>query len=235
MLGYLLDNDNINYRILFSTIFFLVLGIFYYLYRLKRINEHLEEVNNEAESSANNDPQTSNVSNNEIKHFNIYIFINGRKHNFNIRSDQIIKEFIEENVKPLTNNQDVFLIFSGQILKETETFKLYEHRLSDGVVFLSKIKTGENNSNLNNSNYYNDSNANNNDRLLSDPQSVSVYTIFTHVLIIALLSFIIFSYKTCKEIFTRQTIMMIQLLAVFWAFSLSNTIMKLAFYKKIAY
>ena len=103
------------------------------------------------------------------------------------------------------------------------------------MVIICNIRENINRNNLNNNHYNDNIEEINQAQLRNDPRSVSIYSIFTHICILIVLGFIIFSYKTFKEIFTKQTLIMIQFLSILWALSFSNTISKLMFYRQICY
>ena len=238
--------ENINIQLLITTILFMAIGFIYFFYRLKRLtqplniddnlNENANDNNNinnqnNAHSNNNNNNNINRNNNNNERTFHIIIQIERDRHNFDIKINDNIGQFIREKIYPLTNNREVYLFYQGQLLNQTQNFSFYEHRLCDNMVIICKIRENVNRNNLN-SNHYNDSI---NEQLRNDPRSVSIYSIYTHIFIIIILSFIIFSYKSFREIFTKETLIMIQFLCIIWALSFSNTISKLIYYKQISY
>lgn len=240
--------ENINIQLLLTTIIFMAIGFIYFFYRLKRLTQplNIEDNLNENTNANNNIHNQNNVDNNNNNNINrsnnnnertyhIIIQIERDRHNFDIKINDNIGQFIREKIYPLTNNREVYLFYQGQLLNQTQNFSFYEHRLSDNMVIICKIRENHSRRNLNN-NHYNDSmDERTQEQLRNDPRSVSIYSIYTHIFIIIILSFIIFSYKSFREIFTKQTIIMIQFLCIIWALSFSNTISKLIYYKQIAY
>ena len=232
------ESENINYEILITTLFFIIIGILYFIHRLRRFGNTLTETeNNDANySNINNNNNHENIHNqNNIKTINIIIQLERNRYNFTIKLTDNIGQFVREKIYPLTNNKDVYLFFQGQLLNQTQNFSFYEHRLSENMVIIGKIRENNNARNLN-TNHYNDNiNERLQEQMRNDPQSVSIYTLITHCVIIITLGFIIFSYKTFKEIFTTQTVRTIQLLTIFWAFYFSNAVTKLIYYRKISF
>ena len=234
-------SENINFEILITTIIFILISLIYFYYRLKRLTQPINIEDNIDYQNNNNNVQHQNVNNNinpnndNEKTFNIIIQIGGSRHNFTIKINDVIGQFVREKIYPLTNNREVYLFYQGQLLNQNQRFSTYEHRLSDGMVILCNVRQNVNNNNLNNNHYNDNMEERFQEQLRNDPRTVSIYSIATHIFIIFILGFIIFSYKTFKEIFTKQTIRMIQFLCIIWAISFSNTITKLIFYKQISY
>ena len=244
------SSENINVQLLVTTLIFMVLGFIYFIRRLRRLvqplyndgsnnNENINFNNNQNinnNQSINNNANNNNINNdNNVRTFHIVIQIERDRHNFDIKLDDNIGQFVREKLYPLTNNREVYLFYQGQLLNQNQPFSFYEHRLSDNVVIICKIRENANRNNLNNNHYNDNMDERIQEQLRNDPRVVSIYTIFTHIFIIFILGFIIFSYKNFKEIFTKQTLLMTQFLCIIWAISFSNTVTKLFFYKKISY
>jgi hypothetical protein len=237
-------SESINIQLLLTTLLFMIMGFIYFIFRIRRLSQplNIEEnnVNNYNQNINNNHSnyQSNNINNNinnNVRTFHIVIQIERDRHNFDIRITDNIGQFIREKIYPLTNNRQVYLFYQGQLLNQNQQFSFYEHRLSDNMVIICKIRENANRNNLNNNHYNDNMDEIFQDQLRNDPRAVSIYSIYTHIFIIIILGFIIFSYKTMKEIFTKQTILMTQLLCIIWAISFSNTVTKLFFYKKIYY
>lgn len=232
--------ENINLELLITTIIFILVSLIYFYYRLKRLTQPIN-IEDNIDNQNNNNVHHQNMNNNinpnvnNDRSINIIIQIGGARHNFTIKINDIIGQFVSEKIYPLTNNREVYLIYQGQILDQRQRFSAYEHRLSDGMVIICNIRANVNGNNLNNNHYNDNVEERFQEQLRNDPKSVSIYSIATHIFIIFILGFIIFSYKNFKEIFTKQTIRMIQFLCIIWAISFSNTITKLFFYKQISY
>ena len=244
------SSENINVQLLVTTLIFMVLGFIYFIRRLRRLvqplyndssnnNENINFNNNQNinnNQSINNNANNNNINNdNNVRTFHIVIQIERDRHNFDIKLDDNIGQFVREKLYPLTNNREVYLFYQGQLLNQNQPFSFYEHRLSDNVVIICKIRENANRNNLNNNHYNDNMDERIQEQLRNDPRAVSIYSIFTHIFILFILGFIIFSYKNFKEIFTKQTILMTQFLSIIWAISFSNTVTKLFFYKKISY
>ena len=244
------SSENINVQLLVTTLIFMVLGFIYFIRRLRRLvqplyndgsnnNENINFNNNQNinnNQSINSNANNNNINNdNNVRTFHIVIQIERDRHNFDIKLDDNIGQFVREKLYPLTNNREVYLFYQGQLLNQNQPFSFYEHRLSDNVVIICKIRENANRNNLNNNHYNDNMDERIQEQLRNDPRVVSIYTIFTHIFIIFILGFIIFSYKNFKEIFTKQTLLMTQFLCIIWAISFSNTVTKLFFYKKISY
>ena len=232
-------SENINYEILITTLFFIVIGFIYFFYRLRRFGHTLTETENADATytniNNNNNRHENNNNQNNIRTVNIIVQLERNRYNFIIKLSDNIGQFVRQKIYPLTNNKDVYLFYQGQLLNQTQNFSFYEHRLSENVVIIGKIRENSNARNLN-TNHYNDSvNERVQEQMRNDPQSVSFYTLITHGVIIVTLGFIIFSYKTFKEIFTTQTVRIIQILTIFWAFYFSNAVTKLIYYRKISF
>ena len=252
--------ENINFQLLITTGIFMILGFIYFIYRLKRlvqpiniddnngyehinnnnINNNINNNNNNNNNNINQNNNNNNVNNinnnnNDENKFHIIIQIERDRYNFDININDNIGQFIREKIYPLTNNRDVYLFYQGQLLNQNQKFLFYEHRLSDNVVIICKVRENFNNGNLNNNHYNDNMEQRTQEQLRNDPRSVSIYSICTHICIIFILGFIIFCYKTLKEIFTKQTLFMIQILSILWAISFSNTVTKLIYYKQISY
>ena len=176
----------------------------------------------------------NSCNNNNGRMYHIGIQIERDRHNFDICINDNIGQFIRDKLYPLTNNREVYLFYQGQLLNQAQNFAFYEHRLSDGMVILCKIRENDNRRNLNNNHYNDNMDERVQEQLRNDPRSVSIYSIFTHIFIIFILSVVIISYKKLREIFTKQAIMMIQFLCIVWALSFSNTLSKLIYYHKIS-
>ena len=236
--------ESINIQLLLTTLLFMIIGFIYFIFRIRRlsqplnieennVNNYNQNINNNQNNNQNNN--INNNINNNVRTFHIVIQIERDRHNFDIRITDNIGQFIREKIYPLTNNRQVYLFYQGQLLNQNQQFSFYEHRLSDNMVIICKVRENANRNNLNNNHYNDNMDEMIQEQLRNDPRAVSIYSIFTHIFIIIILGFIIFSYKTMKEIFTKQTIIMTQLLCIIWAISFSNTITKLFFYKKIYY
>lgn len=233
-------SEDINYEILFTTLIFIVIGLIYFIYRLKRtfreenFENNFNDNNNNVNSNINNINSNNNNSNNSRK-YEITIQIEKDRYNFEVDLNQSISQFVREKIYPLTNNKEVYLFYQGQILDQSKQFVFYEHRLSNGIVIICKIRQNVSRVNLNNRHYNDNMDSRIQEQLRNDSQSISIYTIITHTIIIIILGIIIFSYKTFKEIFTAQTLRTVKLLAIFWALCFSNSVTKLFYYRKIAY
>ena len=237
-------SESINIQLLLTTLLFMIMGFIYFIFRIRRLSQplNIEENNaNNYNQNINNNQsnyQSNNINNNinnNVRTFHIVIQIERDRHNFDIRITDNIGQFIREKIYPLTNNRQVYLFYQGQLLNQNQQFSFYEHRLSDNMVIICKIRENANRNDLNNNHYNDNMDEIIQEQLRNDPRAVSIYSIYTHIFIIIILGFIIFSYKTMKEIFTKQTILMTQLLCIIWAISFSNTVTKLFFYKKIYY
>ena len=237
-------SESINIQLLLTTLLFMIIGFIYFILRIRRLSQplNIEENNannyNQHVNNNQNNNQSNNLNNNinnNVRTFHIVIQIERDRHNFDIRITDNIGQFIREKIYPLTNNRQVYLFYQGQLLNQNQQFSFYEHRLSDNMVIICKIRENANRNNLNNNHYNDNMDEMIQEQLRNDPRAVSIYSIYTHIFIIIILGFIIFSYKTMKEIFTKQTIIMTQLLCIIWAISFSNTVTKLFFYKKIYY
>ena len=239
-------SENINISLLLTTILFMVVGFLYFFNRLRRLtqpinieeNNNNQNLNNNINNQNNNQNNNNNINNNidnNIRTFHILIQIERTRHNFDIKITDNIGQFVKDKLYPLTNNRQVYLFYQGQLLNQNQPFSFYEHRLSDNMVIICQIRENRNRNHLNDNHYNDDRDEMIQEQLRSDPRAVSIYSIYTHIFIIFILGFIIFSYKTFKEIFTKQTILMTQFLCIIWALSFSNTITKLYFYKKISY
>ena len=237
-------SESINIQLLLTTLLFMIIGFIYFIFRIRRlsqplnieennVNNYNQNINNNQNNNQNNN--INNNINNNVRTFHIVIQIERDRHNFDIRITDNIGQFIREKIYPLTNNRQVYLFYQGQLLNQNQQFSFYEHRLSDNMVIICKVRENANRNNLNNNHYNDNMDEMIQEQLRNDPRAVSIYSIFTHIFIIIILGFIIFSYKTMKEIFTKQTILMTQLLCIIWAISFSNTVTKLFFYKKIYY
>ena len=221
--------ENINVQLLITTLFFMILGFIYFIYRLKRLVQPINIDDNEYINNNN-----INNNNNE-RQFHIIIQLERDRYNFDIKLTDNIGQFIREKIYPLTNNRDVYLLFQGQLLNQNQQFLFYEHRLADNIVIICKIRENVGGANLNNNHYNDNMEERTQEQLRNDPKAVSIYSICTHLCIIFILGFIIFCYKAFKEIFTKQTLLMIQILSIVWAISFSNTVTKLVYYKTISY
>ena len=244
--------DNINVQLLVTTVTFIVLGLIYFIYRLRRLGQPLNNDDNNLNENLNHDNNNNNINNNQNNNvsrnnnnnnnnninngrmYHIGIQIERERHNFDICVNDNIGQFIRDKLYPLTNNREVYLFYQGQLLNQEQNFAFYQHRLSDGMVILCKIRENDNRRNLNNNHYNDNMDERVQEQLRNDPRSVSIYSIFTHIFIIFILSVVIISYKKLREIFTKQTIMMIQFLCIVWALSFSNTLSKLIYYHKIS-
>ena len=237
--------ENINFELFIPTIFIMLLSFIYFFFRLRRLRQPINIDNENDNRNINNNINQRNNQNNNINNnanennendriYHITIQMERNRHNFDIKLSDNIGEFVTQKIYPLTNNRTVYLIYQGQILNQSQPFSFCEHRITDNMVILCKIR--ENNNRGQNNNHYDDNvNERQNEQLRNDPTSVSIYSIFTHIFIMIIFGFLIFSYKSFKEIFTKQTIRMIQILCIIWALSFSNSVSKLIFYKKISY
>ena len=241
--------EQMNIQLLITTGVFMILGFIYFIYRLRRliqpINRDHENDNNNINNNNVNVNNQNNINNNENRNINnnehneqiyhIIIQIDRARHNFDIKLSDNIGQFVREKLYPLTDNRNVYLFYQGQILNQTQPFSFYEHRIIENMVIICKIRENNNNNRLNNNHYDDNVNERQQELLRNDPRSVSIYSIFTHICIMFIFGFIVFSYKKFEEIFTKQTIRMIQFLCIIWALSFSNSVTKLIFYKKISY
>lgn len=240
---------NINIELLITTAVFMVAGFIYYIYRLRRliqpVNIENENNNNHVNNNANDNINIQNNINNKSEEnnnineneriYHITIQIERERHNFDIKLSDNIGQFVREKLYPLTNNRNVYLFYQGQILNQTQPFSFYEHRITENMVIICKIRENNNDGRFNNNHYDDNIREREQEQLRNDPKSVSIYSIFTHISLMIIFGFIIFSYKKFEEIFTKKTIRMIQFLLIIWALSFSNSVTKLIFYKKISY
>jgi hypothetical protein len=238
-------SESINIQLLLTTLLFMIMGFIYFIFRIRRLSQplNIEENNaNNYNQNINNNQsnyQSNNINNNinnNVRTFHIVIQIERDRHNFDIRITDNIGQFIREKIYPLTNNRNVYLFYQGQLLNQSQPFSFYEHRITENMVILCNVRENNNNNGRLNNNHYDDNiREREQEQLRNDPRSVSIYSILTHFFIIIILGFIIFSYKTFEEIFTKQTKRMIQFLCIIWALTFSNSASKLIFYKKISY
>jgi len=240
---------NINIELLITTAVFMVAGFIYYIYRLRRliqpVNIENENNNNHVNNNANDNTNIQNNINNKSEEnnnineneriYHITIQIERERHNFDIKLSDNIGQFVREKLYPLTNNRNVYLFYQGQILNQTQPFSFYEHRITENMVIICKIRENNNDGRFNNNHYDDNIREREQEQLRNDPKSVSIYSIFTHISLMIIFGLIIFSYKKYEEIFTKKIIRMIQFLLIIWALSFSNSVTKLIFYKKISY
>jgi hypothetical protein len=239
--------DNINIQLLVTTLTFIVIGFIFFIRRLRRLGEPLHNDNNNLNENINNNNnninnnvnnninRNMNNNNNNGRKYHIGIQIERNRHNFDICINDNIGHFVRDKIYPLTNNREVYLFYQGQLLNQSQNFSFYEHRLSDGMVIICQIRENNNRRNLNNNHYNDNMDERAQEQLRNDPTAVSIYSIFTHIFIIFIISVIIISYKKFREIFTKQSKMMVEFLCIIWALSFSNTLSKLIYYKKISY
>ena len=234
--------ENMNIELLITTFIFMILGFIYFIFRLRRLmrpvnleNENINnnDVNINSQNNINNEVNNNVNSNERVYH--IIIQIERSRHNFEIKLSDNIGQFVRDKIYPLTNNRSVYLFYQGQLLNQSQPFSFYEHRITENMVIVCNIRENNNNARLNNNHYDDNVRERQQEQLRNDPTSVSIYSIFTHFFIIIILGFVIFSYKTFEEIFTKQTKRMVQFLCIVWALSFSNSLSKLIFYKKISY
>ena len=242
-------SENINIQLLIITIIFMVVGFIYFIHRLRRLfqpfnfdnnNDNSNYINNNANINHNNmnvnsNQNTNNNRNNNEQTYPIIIELNMQRHHFSIKLSDIIGQFVREKLYPLTNNRNVYLFYQGQLLNQTQPFSVYEHRIIENMVILCRIRENNNESRLNNNHYDDNMRDRQQEQLRNDQRSVSIYSIITHISIIFIFSFIVFSYKKFEGIFTKETKIMVQILCIIWALSFSNTLSKLIFYKQISY
>ena len=239
--------ENMNVELLITTFIFMILSFIYFIFRLKRLfrpinleNESSNNNINHNDSSINRQNNNNNEANNNINDneriYHIIIQIERSRHNFDIKLSDNIGQFVRNKIYPLTNNRNVYLFYQGQLLNQSRTFSFYEHRITENMVIICNIRENNNNGRLNN-NHYDDNNLRERqqEQMRNDPESVSIYSILIHFFIIIIFGFIIFSYKTFEEIFTKKTKRMVQFLCIIWSLSFSNSLSKLIFYKKISY
>ena len=244
--------QKINFQLLITTIIFMVIGYIYFIHRLRRLfqpfyfdnNNDNNNFNNNANINQNNlninanqsvNENANNNMNNNERTYPIIIEINGIRHHFSIKLTDNIGQFVREKLYPLTNNRNVLLFYQGQILNQTQPFSFYEHRIIENMVILCRIRENNNDGRLNNNHYDDNIREREQEQLRNDPRSVSIYSIITHISIMFIFSFIVFSYKKFEGIFTKETKIMVQILSIIWALSFSNSLSKLIFYKKISY
>ena len=236
--------ENMNLELFITTFIFMILGFVYFIYRLRRLiqpnnldNENFNNnINNNVNMNNQNNRNNEANNNNNERIYHITVQIERNRYNFDIKLSDNIGQFVREKILPLTNNRNVYLFYQGQLLNQTQPFSFYEHRITENMVILCNIRENNyNNGRLNNNHYDDNIREREQEQLRNDPRSVSIYSILTHFFIIIILGFIIFSYKTFEEIFTKQTKRMIQFLCIIWALTFSNSASKLIFYKKISY
>ena len=239
-------SENINLQLLIITVIFMVVGFIYFIQRLRRLfhpfnfdnnNDNSNLINNNANINHNNINVNSNqnANNNNEQTYPIMIELNGQRHHFSIKLSDNIGQFVREKLYPLTNNRNVYLFYQGQILNQTKPFSVYEHRIIENMVILCRIRENNNEGGFNNNHYDDNMRNREQEQLRNDPRSVSIYSIITHISIIFIFSFIVFSYKKFEGIFTKETKIMVQILCIIWALSFSNSLSKLIFYKQISY
>ena len=244
--------EKINFQLLITTVVFMVIGFIYFIQKLRRLFQPFNFDNNNVNNNFNNNANinqnninsnanqnmqeniNNNLNNNE-RMYPIIIEIDGTRHHFSIKLADNIGQFVREKLYPLTNNRNVFLFYQGQILNQTQPFSFYEHRIIENMVILCRIRENNNDGRLNNNHYADNIREREQQQLRNDPRSVSIYSIITHISIMFIFSFIVFSYKNFEEIFTKETKIMVQILSIIWALSFSNSLSKLIFYKKISY
>ena len=241
--------EKINIQLLLTTIIFMVVGFIYFIHRIRRLfqpfnfdnnNNDNSYFNNNANINNNNINVNANVNannniNNNGQNYPIMVEINGIRHHFNIKLSDNIGQFVREKLYPLTNNRNVYLFYQGQLLNQTQPFSFYEHRITENMVILCRIRENNNDSRLNNNHYDDNVRERAQEQLRNDPRSVSIYSIITHISIMFIFGFLFISYKNFEEIFTKQTKVMVQILCIIWALSFSNSVTKLIYYKTISY
>ena len=215
----ILSSENINWGILLSTSFFLLLGIIYFIRRYT--NLELNQRQNVRNAAENSDFQHLQIE--------IHVQINLQRKTFVITPNEIIGAFINSKIKPLINNQNAHLIFQGQILDSTKPFSHYQNRITQGSVLLCQIIEGQS--------HYDEMHSGNeeNNMNYNDEKSVSAFALLMHLMIFLLTLFLIFCYNSYREIFDKVTIRLIQFMLVNWVVFFSDSISKLILYRKIVY
>jgi hypothetical protein len=233
--------NQINFQMLLITFLFFIIGFIYFYNNLRNYENSINNfdnnnnINNNIPNNNNNNNDNNinnNNNNNDLIHIEIQIETN--RHNFTIHKNDFISGFINTKIKPLVNNREVYLFYQGQLLDQNKQFNFYAHRLIENSVIICKVRQNINNNNFN-QNHYSDSNYEQNEYENDDPKSVSIYSIFTHIVIFIFFVMFVFFYKNMNELITPVTKNYIQICSIIWAVFLSQTISKVIIYKKIVY
>ena len=235
--------NQINFQMLLITFLFFIIGFIYFYNNLRNYENSINNFNNQNNINnnnnnnnniPNNNNNNSNKNNNNNDLIHIEIQIETNRHNFTIHKNDFISGFINTKIKPLVNNKEVYLFYQGQLLDQNKQFNFYAHRLIENSVIICKVRQNINNNNFN-QNHYSDSNYEQNEYENDDPKSVSIYSIFTHIVIFIFFVMFVFFYKNMNELITPVTKNYIQICSIIWAVFLSQTISKVIIYKKIVY
>ena len=142
---------------------------------------------------------------------------------------KILLNIIENETNYNREEQKINLIIRGQIIDVEKTYIDYNIQENDNIQAFIINRTNNNNRNNNGQERNNDSN------LLYDENAVSFYTILFHFMILVIVLGFIFLYKTMNELFAKSTLILFQLLCIFWIFQASKCAAKVMVHKKIIY
>jgi hypothetical protein len=237
--------QSININTLIPTLLFFSAGLIYYYYKFRTTRNDLLNINQERINSGRDGSGSANTNFNvnngnrdntqNSDYIKIFIVINNDRKEFYINKNQMIRDFIRDTLNIILNsnsNQKINLICQGRILSESSPFSEYS-AISNNTVLHCFITNLINNSNSNASNFQSQNINNNN--LLNDPNAVSIFTIYSHLIILFLILLSLYLHKTIDDLLTKDAQLISYMLILVWLTQFSKCIAKLLIHKKIIF
>jgi hypothetical protein len=224
------EGESYNSYIIFTSIL-MVLSMGYYIYKFW--NQRTAVINNDIGfgPSVNNRGNRANSDNinsgfNSEAVINLIFLFNDSRTLLTVPKEVIIEDFINNSLKTrlgLNGQQMISLFFQGTRLLRNKRFADYRQLGNECVVqvFTVNASSGQNES------QYNE------DAGIYDNEAVSKYTLFTHIVIFIFFVVVIFTYKTEKDLFTKNSLIIFTLMSVIWLIQFSKCLAKIILFRKV--
>jgi hypothetical protein len=243
--------QSFNFSAIVPTSICFMLGLAYYYYKFRNVSENIrenpllgnrrEESRQERQESSiynqsnqfNENSNQNEFSSNSLDFIKIFVIISSERKMFQINKNLLIGDFIKNEVKRninnFSNNQTIILICQGRRLDESKKFCEYPSISSDTVLhcFITHSSTNQSNTNNNGNNEQHSP--------IEDERAVSIYTIILHSSILILIAFLIITFKSIDDLFSKGTLLLLQFLIFIWITQVSKCVAKLILHKKIVY
>jgi hypothetical protein len=224
-----------NTEYMVYTVAVMVLSSFaYYVYkfwshRRATIDNNIigHNIGNQSHESNNNN-QGGDPINDQVPTINLYFQFQNTRINLSINTETVINDLINQSLKHrvgLNYGQHINLFFQGNRLNGTDKFSQYNQITNNSVIHAFIVNSsGDNNTNNQQSER---------EVEIHDPEVVSKYTLFTHGCILIFFTILLYTYKTSKEYFTKNTLLILAFMSIIWLTQFSKTLAKLLLFRRI--
>lgn len=219
---------NMELPIVTGMLFFA--GTAYYIYKYINVRQNFNSgtMNRNQEGGRNYWEQemlNSDQSYGNEDVINIFILYKTSRTSFRVRRNEIISSFIEKLRRqlmiPIEHNISLFC--QGRRLEARKALNEYVFITNDTNLHCFSILGSQSQPQENTNVYEHDENA------------VHFQTLLFHGMVLILVIGLIFSYNSCKELFTKSSLNILKILIFFWTLAFSKCIAKLLIHKKIVY